>query len=380
MASTASYFDNNATTPLLPSVEAVIKKALKLYGNPSSLHREGRKSKEALEHARTQIAASIGASDHQIVFTSSGSEANNQLLNHMLYLKHGLKEPVHVVVSAIEHASLRTTAQQLKRFGIDVTLIPPTPSGQITPERVKVALQPHTRLVSVMLANNETGIINPISDIAILVRKQGAYMHTDAVQGYGKIPVDVEELGVDFMTVSGHKIYAPKGIGALFLRDDHTLTALIKGSVHERGLRSGTENLIGAIAMGEAAEQLSISHYQKTIAPLRDLILSCISTLPGAHLFSHVEQSVPNTICVAFDGVEGHALAIKLDLHGFAVSTGPACSVGSVEPSPILEAMGVPESRNKGMIRISLGRFNTEKGTQAFCQALKTCVLELKSL
>ena len=380
MPKLSDYFDYNATTPLLPEVSERLKKSLSFYGNPSSLHQAGRESREALEQARECVAGSIQAQPHQLIFTSSGSEGNNQVLRHMLYLKDVLKQDVHIVTTAIEHSSLRKTALNLHAYGIDVDIISPNAKGQITVEAVEAALKPHTRLVSVMIANNETGVINPISEIAKTVKAHGALMHTDAVQGWGKLAIDVTDLGVDFLTLSGHKIYAPKGIGALYVRDDHDLTALIQGSVHERSLRSGTENLLGAIGLGEAASHVSPQIYEAVVAPLRTLIINRLSTVTDTIFFSDESLSVPNTICVSFKGVEGHPLAIRLDLEGFAVSTGPACSVGSVEPSPTLEAMGVDDAMNKGMIRISLGRFNTETSTNAFCDTLIACVADLRTL
>ena len=337
------YFDHNATTPLSPEVlETAVACLGQVYGNASSIHHFGQAAKQRLESARRQIAALIGCQPREIVFVSGGTEADNLAL--LGTVRHAKRVSRHVITTSIEHPAVLNACAQLEREGVAVTYLPVGADGIAHPDDIRRALRADTVMVSVMHANNELGTVQPVSEIAAIAREAGVYLHVDGVQALGKIPVDVDGLGVDLYSLSGHKIYAPKGIGALYVRRGTRLSAILFGGHHERERRPGTENVPGAAAFGCAAELAGAD--LETEAPrggaLRDRLETAIlERIPHAGVNGNRAARTPNTTNIYFDGLEGEALVIALDLRGFAVSSGAACSSGAVQPSHVLTAIGL---------------------------------------
>jgi|YNPMSStandDraft_1061717.scaffolds.fasta_scaffold01622_4 cysteine desulfurase len=358
------YFDHNATTPVAPAaLEAMVRACKENFGNPSSIHTAGQRARQAVEEARAAVAAMLGCAPREVVFTSGGTESDNLAL---LGAPEG-----HVITTAIEHPAVLEAARLRQ-----ATLVRVDGQGRVDPDEIRRALRPDTKLISVMHANNETGVLQPLAEIAALAREAGVLLHSDGVQAAGRIPVDVRQLGVDLYTVSGHKFNAPKGAGALYVRESVKLRARQVGGRHERERRAGTENVPGIVAMGAAA-QLE----RPQTGPLRDRLEALLlERIPDVVIFGAQAPRVPNTTCVAFAGIEAEALVIALDLAGFAVSTGAACSSGATRPSHVLEAMGVPPALAKATIRISLGRGNTVEDVDALADALEAAVARLRKL
>jgi cysteine desulfurase len=377
-----SYFDHNATTPLSPEVlEAAVECLGQVYGNASSIHHFGQAAKQRLEAARRQLAALVGCEARDIVFTSGGTEADNLALLGVARNARGASR--HVITTSIEHPAVLNTTAQLEREGVAVTYVPVGAGGIVNPDDIRRALRPETVLVSVMHANNELGTVQPIAEIAAIAHAAGVCMHADGVQSLGKIPVDVSALGVDLYSMSGHKIYAPKGIGALYVRRGTRLGAIMHGGHHERERRPGTENVPGAAAFGRAAELAAADLAQETgrLAQLRDrLERAILDRIPHAGVNGARSPRTPNTTNIHFDGLEGEALVIALDLRGFAVSSGAACSSGSVEPSHVLLAIGLGADRARASIRFSLGRSNTTAQVDALVDAVAASVAHLRKL
>ncbi|MCY0930209.1 cysteine desulfurase family protein [Streptomyces sp. H27-H1] len=356
------YLDYNATTPVDPKVtEAMLPYLAAWFGNPSSSHAYGAEPQRALTHARRQVAELIGADPAEIVFTGSGSEADNLALRGAA-LATKTDHP-HVITQATEHPGVLETCHALERHhGAEVTYLPVDGDGLVDPATLSAALTKRTALVSIMAANNETGALQPITELARITRAHGALFHCDAAQAAGKIPLDVRDLGVDLMTIVGHKMYAPKGIAALYVRQDVTLEPLIYGGGQEHGLRSGTENVALSIALGAAA-QLAADELaeggDRRIAALRDRLHAGLSArLPGRiRLNGPAEPRLPNTLNISIDGIRGHELLEAVP--EIAASTGSACHSGDHRPSPVLSAMGLPDSRGLAALRISLGRWTT---------------------
>jgi cysteine desulfurase len=376
------YFDHNATTPVLPEVLEALLPALEgVYGNASSIHRFGQEARQALETARRQLAVLIQADPRTIVFTSGGTESDNLAI--LGTVRNSQREKKHVISTAVEHPAVLNTCARLRREGVEVTLVPPGPDGLIDPEEVRRALRPETVLVSVMHANNELGTVQPIAEISRIVRDAGALFHSDGVQALGKVPVDVGALGVDLYSVSGHKVYAPKGIGALYIRQGASTGPILFGGRHERGRRPGTENVPGAVAFGRAAEWLQ-AHLEAETTRLAELrgrlergILERVAavTVNGAGA-----PRTPNTTNLRFDGIEGEAMVIALDLRGFAVSSGAACSSGAVEPSHVLTAIGLAPSEARSSLRFSLGRANSAAHVDALIEAVEAAAAHLRKI
>lgn len=365
------YFDYNATSPLTAPVREAYLEALdEGYGNASSIHRLGQAAKQRLERARRQLAARMGASAREIVFVGGGTEGDNLALR-------GVTGPGdHVVVTAIEHPAVLATAAAMERAGIAVTVVPVPASGIVAPEAIGRAVGRKTRLVSVMHVNNELGTIQPLAEIAGIAHAAGALLHSDGVQALGKIEVDVTKLGVDLYTVSGHKIGAPKGTGALYVRKGIVVQAVSWGGHHEGDRRPGTENVAGAVALAMAAETANWSG----VAALRNsLQAQILSRIPAASVNGEGPR-VTNTANVRFDGIEGEALLISLDLRGFAVSSGAACSSGAVEPSHVLTAIGLSARDARSSIRFSLGPGNTAEEVNALAEALEQSVAHLRRI
>jgi cysteine desulfurase len=377
------YLDHNATTP--PSAAAVDRMSAVLreeFGNPSSVHHFGQRAKAALDEARSQVAALLIADPSEIVFTGSGTEGDNIAIR-------GVAEALevtgrkHIIASSIEHEAVLNTLKALARRGWRTTLLPVDASGIVSPDELHKALADDTVLVSIMHANNEIGTIQPITELAKLARARRAIFHTDAVQTAGKIPIDVKALGVDLLSISAHKFYGPKGVGALWIRRGVRLNPALTGGKQERGRRSGTENVAGIVGMGVAAREAlaKMTAEQTRLAALRDALESLIlSRVPGTTRNGVAEPRVANTTNISFDRVEAESLLIALDLEGIAVSTGSACSSGTLEPSHVLKAMGLPAHRTQNSIRFSLGAANSDADIERVVAVLPGIVEKLRSL
>jgi cysteine desulfurase len=353
------YLDFNATTPIAPEVAAAINQALEEpFGNPSSEHWAGLPARQAVEKARTQVAALLHCSSDEIVFTSGGSESNNHALKGVFFAQGGRG---HIITTQVEHPAVLNPCRFLERLGASVTYLPVDRFGRVDPEDVRHAIRPHTIIISVMHANNEVGTLQPISEIARLARERGILCHTDAAQSAGKIPVCVDELGVDLLSLAGHKLYAPKGVGALYVRQGVCLEPLIHGAGHESGRRAGTENILLDVTLGAACELAQSWLAVEAIRQLRDLFWELLQTRFGKRvvLNGHPIERLPNTLNVSFVGKLGST--ILSGLKDVAASTGSACHSGSVELSPVLKAMQVPPEIGIGAIRFSLGRTTTRE-------------------
>lgn len=376
------YLDHNATTPLHPAVADRMAATLREeFGNPSSVHHFGQRAKAVIDEARTAVAALIGADPSEVVFTSGGTESDN-------FAIRGVAEALeptgrrHLIASAIEHEAVLNTLKALGRRGSRTTLLPVGQSGIVSPDALRSALT-DTALVSVMHANNEIGTIQPIAALARLAGERGALFHTDAVQSAGKLPVDVKALGVDLLSLSAHKFYGPKGTGAIWIRRGLRLLPLMTGGKHERNRRAGTENVAGIVGMGVAAQmaRAKMADEGARLAALRDrLEEGILRAVPGTQVNGAREARVPNTTNISFDRVEAESLLIALDLEGIAVSTGSACSSGTLEPSHVLKAMGFPPHRTQNSIRFSLGTGNTEADIDRVVAVLPGIVEKLRSL
>ena len=352
-----------------------------VYGNASSIHHFGQAAKQRLEKARRQTSALIGCDAREIVFVSGGTEADNLALFGVV--RNAQANSRHVVTTTIEHPAVLRACAQLQREGVDVTYVPVGADGVVDPDDVRRSLRPDTVLVSVMHANNELGTVQPVSDIAAITHAAGVYLHVDGVQALGKIPVNTGFLGVDLYSMSGHKIYAPKGIGALYVRRGTRLGAILFGGHHERERRAGTENVPGAAAFGCAAEAAAerLDDGADRTGGLRDRLESAIlERIPGTGVNGRRNARTPNTSNIYFDNLEGEALVIALDLRGFAVSSGAACSSGAVEPSHVLTAIGLTTERARASIRFSLGHENTAEQVDALVDAVAASVAHLRKL
>ncbi|HWB98256.1 MAG TPA: cysteine desulfurase family protein [Bryobacteraceae bacterium] len=377
-----SYFDHNATTPVSPEVlETMVSCLGQVYGNASSIHHFGQMAKQRLEQARRQVAGLIHCHPQEVVFTSGGTESDNLAILGLV--RSAPQARRHVISTAIEHPAVLNTCAQLQREGVEVTYVPAGSDGVVDPEAVRRALRPETVLVSVMHANNELGTVQPIAEIAAITREAGIPFHSDGVQALGKIPLDVAALGVDLYSASGHKLYAPKGVGMLYVRKGTRLPSILFGGHHERERRPGTENVPGAAALGRAAE-LAGEHLAAETArlgALRDRLEAAIlERVPGVTIHGRQALRTPNTSSLSFDGIEGEALVIALDLRGFAVSSGSACSSGAVEPSHVLLAIGLPADQARSTIRVSLGLSNTEEQVDRLVDAVAASVTHLRKI
>jgi cysteine desulfurase len=377
------YFDHNATTPVDPAVVKTMAHVLaEEFGNPSSVHHFGQRAKAVLDEARSSVAALIGGEPSEVVFTSGGTESDNFALRGVAEAL----EPTgrrHLIASSIEHEAVLTTFKALARRGWKTTLLPVGASGIVRPDALSEALTDETALVSVMHANNEVGTVQPIQELAAIAHARGAVFHTDAVQSTGKIPVAVKALGVDLLSISAHKFNGPKGAGALWIKRGSRVTAILTGGKHERSRRAGTENVAGIAGLGHAARLAAAKLPLEGVrlaalrARLEDAILAAI---PGTALNGERESRVPNTTNISFEAVEAESLLIALDLEGVAVSTGSACSSGTLEPSHVLRAMGLPSPRTQNSIRFSLGAGNTEAEVDFVVSKLPALVDKLRSL
>lgn len=386
------YLDNNATTAIHPEVKKTIIEAMELYGNPSSLHRPGQMAHLAIEEAREKIADFINADTEEILFTGSGSEANNTVFNSIYFNCHACSilrdcksEPFknHIITSVIEHPSVLQTLNCYKKRGVEISYLPVNKYGIVNPEDVKNAIKQNTGLISIMYANNEIGTIQPVKEISEIAREQNIFFHTDAVQAAGKIPIDVKELNISYMTMSGHKIYAPKGTGVLYVKKGTEFCPLIYGGHHEFNRRAGTENTIGIVAVGKAFELLSKemkSDVQKMLKLKEMLMKGFLERIPDISFNGHPDKSLPNTLNVTFDFVEGESILLSADFEGISVSTGSACSTGSLNPSHVIMALGVNPENAHGSIRFSLGRENNEEDIKYILEKFPPIIQKLRKM
>lgn len=360
------YLDNNATTPLHPEVKKTLIEGLEIFGNPSSMHGFGREAREKVETSRASVADFIGATPGEILFVGSGSEANNTVLSLLrcesTTCSCAMSGRHNLVTTSIEHPCILSTACDLAHGNHEVTYVPVDKYGRIDLDDLRQSITDKTGLVSIMMANNEIGTIQDIKEITRIAHERGALVHTDAVQAVGKIPVDVRDLDVDFLSLSAHKIYGPKGIGALYVKKGTPYCPLILGGHQESGRRAGTENSLGIFALGTAVEMRALEMQDeegrllKLKQTLRDGI---VNTIPDVLVMGHPDHCLTGTLNVSFAGCEGESILLYLDLVGIAVSTGSACASGSLDPSHVIMATGVPVENAHGSIRISLGRENT---------------------
>ncbi len=378
------YFDHNATTPVAPEVLRDLTETLvEVCGNASSIHHFGQAAKQRLEASRREIAARIGSDPREIVFTSGGTESDNLAIfgivrKSLAAGNAGGRVRNHVITSAVEHPAVLNACAQLSREGAEVAYLPVSADGIVRLEDLKRTVRPTTALVTIMHANNETGTLQPVREIATLAHSAGAVFHCDGVQVAGRFPVNVRELGVDLYSISGHKFGAPKGIGALYVRKGIALDPMLFGGHHERDRRAGTENVPGASALGRAA---ALGTNWTDIAALRDrLERGILDRVPGATVNGSLERRISNTTNICFDGIEGEALVIALDLRGYAVSSGSACSSGAVEPSHVLLAMGLAPEAARSSLRFSLGPANSEAEVGGLIEAVEASVAHLRRI
>ncbi|MFQ5777894.1 MAG: cysteine desulfurase NifS [Terriglobia bacterium] len=377
-----TYLDYNATTPPAPEVvQAMLPFLAEEYGNASSIHSPGQRARAAVEQARAQVATLIGAREKEIVFTSGGTEADNLAIRGVLGAAERPRK--HIVTSTVEHHAVLNTCQALEAEGVAVTYVSVDPGGVVNPDDVRRALTPDTVLLTLMHANNELGTLQPITEIAALARAHRIPFHTDAVQSVGKLPVNVAELGVDLLSLSAHKIYGPKGVGALYVRRGCRLKPLFFGGHHERDRRPGTENVTGIVGLGAAAElaRKRLEEDAGRVAALRDeLERKVLSRVPDVGVNGDLKRRTSNTTNLYFDFVEGEPLVIALDLKGVACSTGAACSAGAVEPSHVLTAIGLSPERARASLRFSLGRTTSREDIDYVIEVLPGVVERLRQL
>jgi cysteine desulfurase len=372
------YLDNNATTQVHPEVlEAMRPYFGEHFGNASSIHHHGQETRSAVERARGSVAGLVGCRASEIVFTSGGTEGDNLAI-------FGLTNPGdHVISSTIEHSAVLNACKHLATKGCEVTYVPVDGRGLIDPADVKRAIRPNTKLISIMFANNETGVVQPVAEIGNIAAESDVYFHTDAVQAAAKVPIDVAKIGCDLLTISGHKIHGPQGVGALFVRKGTQLEPMLFGGSHERSRRAGTENVPGIVGLGKAAE-LAVAGFEardhRKLAAERDRLERELLRIEATTLNGDDAPRVPNTTNICFDAIDGEALVIALDLKGLAVSTGSACSSGAIEPSHVLTAMGMSRDRAKSSLRFSLGKLNTVDDVDFALELIPQTVRRLREM
>jgi cysteine desulfurase len=376
------YLDHNATTPVDPAVlEAILPFFAQEYGNASSIHGFGQKCRAAIEEARDEVAGLLNARASEIVFTSGGTESNNHAIFGVVNAANAARK--HVVTTTIEHSAVLNPCEELQRRGVEVTYVAASREGRVSPEAIRQAIRPETVLISVMMANNEIGTIQPVEEIAAIAAEKGIAFHVDAVQAAGKIPVDVKSIGAPLLAISGHKLYAPKGVGALYVRDGTRLDALLFGGLHGRDGRPGTENVPGIVGLGKAAEiaRRALAEESPRIAALRDrLERGLLASVPLVRVNGCCAPRTPNTSNLIFPHIEAEALVIALDLQGIACSAGAACSSGTIEPSHVLTAIGLSRDDARASVRFSLGRRTTDDEIDFVLDVIPRTVQRLRSL
>ena len=373
------YFDNNASTPVLPEVFDAMRPYFgERFGNASSIHHHGQDTRAAVERARESVATLVGSRPSEIVFTSGGTEGDNLAIFGLA------RSGDHVISSTIEHHAVLNACKHLEEMGCEVTYVPVDGRGQVDPDDVRRALRTNTRLITIMMANNETGVLQPVEAIGKIAAEADVYFHTDGVQAAGKVPLDVNRIGCDLLSISGHKMHAPQGVGALYVRKGTLLQPMLYGGRHERSRRAGTENVPGIVALGKGAELAQPTFDRgddKAMAASRDRIQRTIlEDVEATGLNGEGAPRVPNTTNIYFDYIEGEALVIALDLKGLAVSTGAACSSGAIEPSHVLTAMGLRPDRARASIRFSLGKQNTPEEIDFALDLIPQTVSRLREL
>jgi cysteine desulfurase len=373
------YLDNNATTPVLPEVfEAMRPYFAEHFGNASSIHHHGQETRAAIERARESVAALLGCRSSEIVFTSGGTEGDNLAIS-------GLAHPGdHVITSTIEHHAVLNTCKHFEAMGCELTIVPVDGRGLVDPTDVRRALRPNTKVITIMMANNETGVLQPVEEIGKIAAEADVYFHTDAVQAAGKVEIDVKRIACDLLSISGHKLHAPQGVGALYVRKGTILQPMLYGGSHERSRRAGTENVPAIVGLGKAAEVAREALERGDLArmsAMRDRMeQKILSQVEATGVNGEGAPRVPNTTNIHFDYIEGEALVIALDLKGLAVSTGAACSSGAIEPSHVLTAMGLPPEIARASLRFSLGKQNTEDDVEFALDLVPQTVARLREL
>jgi len=373
------YLDNNATTPVLPEVfEAMRPYFAEQFGNASSIHHHGQETRAAVERARESVAALLGCRASEIVFTSGGTEGDNFAISGLA------RAGDHIISSTIEHHAVLNSCKHLEAMGCELTYVPVDSRGLVDPDDVRRALRSNTKLITIMMANNETGVLQPVEEFGKIAAEADVYFHTDAVQAAGKVPIDVKRIGCDLLSISGHKLHAPQGVGALYVRKGTILEPMFYGGSHERSRRAGTENVPGIIGLGKATE-LAREALERgdlaQMAAMRDRIeQKILSEVEATGVNGEGAPRVPNTTNIHFDYIEGEALVIALDLKGLAVSTGAACSSGAIEPSHVLTAMGLPPEIARASLRFSLGKQNTAEDVDFALSLLPQTVARLREL
>ncbi|MGB7848727.1 MAG: cysteine desulfurase NifS [Candidatus Acidiferrum sp.] len=378
------YLDYNATTPVDPAVlEAMLPYFSGEFGNAASIHTFGQRARAAVETAREHVAALLDARPQEIVFTSGGTESDNHAIFGVVQALLSAAPAVHIIATSIEHEAVLNTCQALEKQGVTVTYLPVSRAGLVNLDELRKAIRTGTALITVMHANNELGTVQPLAEIGRIAAEHDIYFHTDAVQSVGKIPVNVKALQLDLLSLSGHKLYAPKGVGAIYIKGGTRLRQLLYGGHHQRGFRPGTENVAGIVGLGQAAElaRLSLAKDAAHIFALRDkLERGLLARVPDSRANAADAPRTPNTSNIIFPGIEGEALIIALDLKGLACSTGAACSSGAVEPSHVLTAIGLPAAEARASIRFSLGRHTTAAEIDAALEIVPAAVAQLRQL
>ena len=376
------YADNAATTPIHADVLNKMMPFLTTeYGNASTLYRLGQSSHKALENARQEVALLMNADPSEITFTGCGSESDNLALRGYLHSRQA-KGKKHLIVSTIEHHAILYTAQALEKEGFAVTYLPVNQYGQVEPQALEQAIRPDTALVSIMFANNEIGTINPVAELGRVCHEKGVVFHTDAVQAYGHVPIDVKAMNIDMLSLSGHKINAPKGVGAIYVRKGIRLESQLTGGGQERGLRSGTENIASIVGLGEAARLKRVNMERETayIGALSRKLIDGVLQLPQTILTGHPTQRLPGTCSFCINAIEGESLVLRLDMNGICASTGSACSTGSLDPSHVLLGIGLSHEISHGSLRLTLGPQNTEEDVDYILERLKGVVETLRAI
>ncbi len=376
------YLDHSATTKLKKEVlDTILPFLTEQYGNPSTIYTLGREAKKAIDSAREQVAKAINAQPNEIYFTSSGTESDNWAIKGVAYANK--QKGKHIITSNIEHHAVLHTCEFLEKEGLEITYVPVDNEGILDLEQLKKAIRPDTILISVMLANNEIGTIQPIKEISQLAKEHGIYLHTDAVQAIGSIPVDVNDLGVDLLSLSGHKIYGPKGVGVLYVKTGTKISPFIHGGGQERGKRAGTENVANIVGIGKAIELATqdIQAYSTHLQELRDMTIEeILKTIPHSRLNGHREKRLPGNVNISFEYIEGESILLMLDSKGISASSGSACTSGSLDPSHVLLAIGLPHEIAHGSLRLTFGEENTKDDVKYLLEVLPPIIERLRAM
>lgn len=382
MADKFIYMDHSATTPVKKEVlEEMLPYFSGKYGNASTIYSVGRESKKAVEEAREKVATAIGATPKEIFFTGSGTEADNWAIKGIAYANKSKGN--HIITSAIEHHAVLHTCEYLEKEGFEVTYLPVDENGLVTAEQVEKAIKANTILITIMFANNEIGTIQPIAEIGKIAREKGIIFHTDAVQAVGNVAIDVNQMNIDLLSLSGHKFYGPKGIGALYIRKGIKIVSFIQGGAQERGRRASTENVPGIVGLGKAIELATsnVEEYNKKLVALRDRTIDLImEKIPYVKLNGDRNKRLPGNVNVSFQYIEGESLLLMLDMKGFAASSGSACTSGSLDPSHVLLAIGLPHEIAHGSLRLTFGDENTQEDVDKLMEVLPVIVDRLREM